>query len=163
MKRIVFLLVLVCLVGVCSDSYAKIHRNVDSFSENIGLSSYNELDSIDSLQFYKIIKKNSGKEYSLLLDSNTRAERQLYSKEDAQIKIGGNIYPLKVIRTEYKKFDYADDSAKVEVEIPQDIIEKLENTEKVSIRFFAEKGYDRTIDVPDSVLAEWKQVIATEK
>lgn len=163
MKRIVFLLVLVCLVGVCSDSYARISRHVDSFDDSIRISSYNDIDSNDSLIFRKKFLDNERILYTILVSSNIMDADMAYSEKDVKMKIDEGIVPLKVLDKKIIKFDYSDDLSEVEANISDEVVGRLKSSRKVALRFYHENGLSNTIEVPSHVLSEWKRVIATEK
>ena len=51
----------------------------------------------------------------------------------------------------------------VEVPVPQDIIYELKTARQVALRFQRVDAYSPVVVLPDNILAEWKEVINTER
>ena len=163
MKKVVVLLIMLSCICSFQVSHAQIDKRIDSFDESIIMISYNKIGNIDSLQLDKEIKNNEEVIYTLLLSSESNKDEKMYTKDDAMIKIDGVIYNVKVISNNYRHFEYTGDLVNVKVDINQEIINKLKSSNKVSMRFYHRNGLANTLDIPDEILNEWKQVIEMEK
>lgn len=162
MKKLVFLSVLICFFGMCSVSLAYIDKRKDSFDGSIVVSSYNKLETSEGLQLYKIIKKE-GIEYSVLISSNAVNKYDMYAKQDADLKIDSELFKAVVLKASIKRNDYSADRINVEICFTPEQIDKMKYARDVRVRVQKEDGGKKVINIPDSVLAEWKQVIATEE
>lgn len=87
----------------------------------------------------------------------------MYSKKDVQIKIDNDIFNLKVAEITFNNYGYSRKSISSKVEVSHEVAGKLLTSQKVAMRIYFENGKMHTFDIPENVLAEWKQVIAMEK
>lgn len=156
-------LVLGCLIFAGSTSSAQIVCRTDSFDGSEKVYSVQEnVGGVASLSLIKINEKNS---IRFQVDVATdRLKKYNFSKEYAEIKINDAVYKMNIIRTrEYKETDYGLYPIYSRSELSSEAVEALKSAQKVVLRYHRENGYQDLIEVPDSVLVEWKQVIATEK
>ncbi len=164
MKKVVGLLIMLCCLCLSQVSYAEFDKRVDSFDETIRFYSVNQdVSDFVQLNFYKSFSKDKN-EYYRIYAATHFLKKYDFSKDYAELKIDGNIYKVDVIKTEdYKYSNNGLYSISLTVEIPNEIIDDLLASNKVSLRFHRENGWEDIVDLPDEVLAEWKQVIEMEK
>lgn len=79
-----------------------------------------------------------------------------------EVKIDETIYKANVVETkDYKDLYYGVGDLVCESQLPEEAIEPLKSAEKVALRYHRENGYRDVVELPDDVLAEWKEVINT--
>lgn len=168
MKRLA-LLVFCCIllsIGVCN---AEIRRGkVDDFDGSLITSSVNHsIGKMDTLTF---IKKylNSKDIHNFYVNKNCVYEYQAgYAFEKAQLKIDEKIYELKILKQNTNLASYSFGTAygniSASLDINNELIELIKFSQKVTLRLSDSDGIHDTIEIPNYVLNEWKQVIATEE
>lgn len=164
MKKVVRLIIMLCCICSFQVTYAEFDKRVDSFDETIRFYSVNQnVNDFVQLNFYKSFSKDRN-EYYRIYAATHFLKKYDFSKDYAELKIDGNIYKVYVIKTEdYKHSNNGLYSISLTVEIPNEIIDDLLASNKVSLRFHRENGWEDIVDLPDKVLNEWKQVIAMEE
>ena len=163
MKKLLLCFIVLCFVGNSSISYAHIKRKVDSFDNSIRFVSYNDIDIINHIGLKKIYFSDGGIKYNIFLSSNASDKDDMYSKKDVEIKTDADISKVKVVDATITRFIYSADIIDSKVELSPELVEKIKNANKISVRFYKENGMANTINLSDKVVAEWKQVINTEK
>lgn len=175
-KRWVIVVTLVCLLwGNSEISRAEIKQRESEWD------SYKCYQSSTSIKSVKLesggnvtlpVNSNSAYTFAKILDKKTNetdyvfnleisdSEWMFFSKEDAKIKIGNGIYPLKYGYTEGKNF-YPILYTIINFSVSKDIVETINNTsDSVFIRIVLDKYGAMIINVDNQVLNEWKQVIS---
>lgn len=165
MKKVVVLLIMLCCLCSFQVSNAQIEKRIDSFDNTIRIFSVQQ--NIGQMKgqfnFIKIIAKNEAINYQLYASTEI-GKKYSFSNDYAEIKINENIYKIKVLNSEdYNHTDNGLYDISLTVEIPNEIIDDLLASNKVSLRFHRENGWEDIVDLPDEVLNEWKQVIEMEK
>lgn len=143
---------------------AYIDRGEDSFDESVKIYSVQQkIGDIAQFNFFKTIEKTEKVHYQIYASSHLM-KKNAFAKDFAEIKIDGSIYKIDVVRTEdYKDTDHGLYAISSTTQLSDEAVEALKSAQKVVLRYHRESGYQDLVEVPDSVLAEWKQVIATEK
>lgn len=163
------LLILCCFMlnmGVCSAEIRK--GQVDEFDGSLNINSLNyNIGEFEYFNFYRE-KHDLNSDYSFYVRKDCVYERQLvYAVEKVQIKVDDAIYDAKILKqnTRLKGYSFriASGDFSAEIEIDSKLIEVIKQAETVIVRFTYNNGIYDTIDIPDEVLTEWKQVINMEK
>jgi uncharacterized protein YeeX (DUF496 family) len=159
LKKVALILLLAMLLGIGVAS-AKILTNQDKFTGGTRYTSYNDnLKGVSSIGLHKIID-NQNVNYELNVSAYA-LPKENFSKEYAEIKVGQNL----AIKAEVKAvrllptLNYMSTDIKISDEAIQQILE----SERVALKLYVENGTPIVFVLPDNVLAEWKEVIATEK
>lgn len=157
------MLVLVTLMGM-SVVNAEIRRGEDTFTGTKRINSVvsGNPTELQSLIFAKIPQsKNIDYEITAV---RTTFKDFIFTDTFMEIKIDDNpILQLPV--KEAKKMSLVKESdifSNVVVSVPNDVVEKIKDAKRVACRFQIASG-SYVYVLPDAVLAEWKQVINTEK
>lgn len=158
MRKIISLLIFTFFVGISLSADAYISERRDDFDDSKHVESYNDVNYLDGIGLKKIITRNKDTQYVISLSSDVKNKEQRYSKKSVKLKMDDDIFEVKVLSS----FQYSENISTCEVEMPVDLVPKLIAAQKVSMRFYRENGLVNTINIPDNVLAEWKEVIATE-
>lgn len=166
MKRILFLGIIIMFIFT-SIAGAEIRRIPDVFTNGIVVLSddnskqINNISNLRSLYFRKIISEKDV-EYYIKADNEIES-KYILAKSPVEISIGSHQYILEC--KNYKIFTPLNGktNAVLTVKIPQEVIEKLQITNRVALRFTQNNGNQFVYVLPDEVLAEWKQVIVVDK
>lgn len=163
MKRVAFFLALIMVLGIAVVN-AEIRQLKDDFSGSTKIVSYTALERpVDSLSLIKITGTNpkysvfaklkSSKEFSLV---KTFWDLKIDDKVPVQldVRVGG------VMVASDNRYMIVSSAT---VDISDSLINDIKNAERVALRFQTEGGYTPVYVLPDAVLAEWKEVINTEK
>lgn len=147
-----------------SVAFAHITKRIDQFDESLRIRSVQQkIDNITQFNFTKTIEKSRNIYYQIYASSHLM-KKNAFAKDFAEIKIDGNIYKIDVVRIEdYKDTDHGLYAISSTTQLSDEAVEALKSAQKVFLRYHRENGYQDIVEVPDSVLAEWKQVINTEK
>lgn len=168
MKRILAL-VLILTFSLQITAFAAISKSkVDSFDNSVTIVSENKNAEIfDSILFSKKIYKEHN-EYKALIKiaCSYKPEEYFYKIDKLKIKTDDIINELP-IEKQYTKLKYINSSifGKVNIDLNLDnsLIDRIRQAKEINIRVVDNHNYDITAKLPDSVLAEWKQVINTEE
>jgi hypothetical protein len=164
MKRILILTIL-CTVFVFSSVSAEIRRSVDEFTggTRIICNTYlEENKDLDVISFRKLIIQNLT-EFEIYANSDTYKSMSL-GREPIEINIDG-AKNTKLEIKEYKKFLPINGKEFVAstVSVPQEIMDQIKQANRIALKFTQNNGFTFVYVLPDNALAEWKQVINTEK
>lgn len=165
MKR--FMLLLACCVlfggGV---SNAEISRGTDNFTGGDFIisgvdSNLSSNGKVSNISFCKTISAEKVI-YEIFVKSKG-LDRFTVSREDLQMNIDGR-ETYKIIST--NRMDSViggDHVVALDYTVENNVIEKIKDSGRVALKFTQNNGSQFVYVLPDDVLAEWKQVIATEK
>lgn len=164
MKKLVLLFSCCIMIGisVCS---AEIAKGIDQFTGGAKFISGTKGEddaTLGNILFKKIVTGTT-EEYFIEADNEAYKERILADKS-IEIKIDDN--PICLLgNSNYKTYSPINWKmlAVLTVNVPDNIIIKLRDANRVALRFTRNNGSQFVYVLPDNVLAEWKQVIATEK
>lgn len=162
MKKVIALAVMIGFLSINAVSYAYIDRRVDSFDGTVTTYSvWLELCDLAQLTLIKVNKKLEGVHFEIDIATDV-LKKYDFSKDFAEIKINNIIYEMRVLKNQYyKDTDYGLYPISSNVQIPEEAIKPLKSAEKVALRFHRENGHQDVVELPDDVLAEWKEVINT--
>jgi len=164
LKKVVLILSLVMLMGM-GVANAEITRGQDSFSGGVTINSVTNTSDpteLDQLVFRKCVN-TSPSEYELwanritskeFLFTNTFIELRIDNNSTRKITITKN--GIISLADGYKKYSH------ITVPLSIEFIEQIKSAQRVALRFQTMTGSYVYI-LPDPVLAEWKEVINTEK
>jgi hypothetical protein len=163
LKKIVLILALLMLLGTMVTS-AEITRGKDSFTGAVTINSgvHGNASELESLYFRKIPQLKN-------VDYQVQATRTtfkdfIFTDTFMEIKIDDN--PVQQLSVkEAKKMSLVRESdiySSVTIVVPPDLIPKINEASRIALRFQTASG-SYVYVLPPTVLAEWKQVIATEK
>ena len=165
MKKIAFVLLLILILGAIPAT-AKITVYRDSFTSENEYSVLTKHYTHNQLLFIK--KFEDGKPtYTLYITYRT-----FVPEEQFQLPIEIKVDDLPVISLKEKeevsmskinRFDYDNSLKKSKLIIPPHVIDLIRDGKSVKFRVLKGKAYSVTIALPDDVLAEWQQIINTEK
>ncbi len=164
MKKVALILCLAMLLGIGVVS-AEINRNSDYFSGGVSISSHTTMTyPVDRLSLIKttgsasteysiFAKVTSSKEFSLVktfieLKIDDAPTHSIDIREGSSLQATDNRYMI---------------SSSIKVPLAPEYIDEIKNAKRVALRFQTLGGYTPIYVLPDNVLAEWKEVIATEK
>lgn len=167
-KRIILMVLcfMVISFSVCSAEIRK--GQIDTFDNSFRINSLNHsIGDIEQFNFYK--KKNElNVEYSFYIRKECLYEIQFgYIIDKFQIKINDDIYDLKVLKQNTQlnsySFGHAFGEIIATIDVKNELLNEFKNAKNIAVRLTYSDGTNDTANIPDEVLAEWKQVIATEK
>jgi hypothetical protein len=163
LKKIALILTLAILLGMAVAN-AEIRRGTDKFSGGNVIGSYSNIsDTVDSIVLFKIVTPTSV-EYAISARKSTVKE-YAFSKTFLELKVDNEIsHKIEVqevlsLPTDKPFINWNSVKAPVSLEI----IDQIKNGKRVALRFQVIGGYSPVVVLPDEVLVEWQQVIATEK
>lgn len=114
------------------------------------------------LNLIKIVNLKDGN-ISYQLYASTQIDPNYgYSKQNAEITVDGTAYELRVEEAR-SIFILTPPWLTITVNVPIDITEKIKTATNVSVKLYRYNRYADSIIIPPDYLAEWKQVIDTEK
>lgn len=164
MKKIALILVLVMLLGMATAS-AEITRGIDDFTGGNRINSSTVTANPSQLKQLVLRKLVAGKNsYYEIWGERLTTKNFLFKDTFFEIKIDSSPV-INIDVKEASSMTYMDGPnmfSWVTVPISPDIIEQIKGATRVALRFQINAG-DFVYVLPDAVLAEWKQVIATEK
>lgn len=163
MKKIALILALMIL-GTMAVS-AKIGHGTDDFDGSKWTTSGTSLDSGGKWIGFQRKTNDIEKEYYISFSLKTFNYIK-FSKDAAEIKID-NLPVQKLMVKDASsmpspleaKMSFID----VRVVVPIELVQQIGSAQRIAIRIFKENSVPEVYVLPDAVLAEWKQVIATEK
>jgi hypothetical protein len=164
-KKVAFVLALVFFIGMAT-AHAEITRGVDAFTGGITINSASSTPNhsdLDELVFRKIV--NGGQNEYELWASRITSEKFMFSNAFVEIRVD-NDPTIQISVKDYGVIGLADGYNKlshVTVPLSKEISEKITSASRIAIRFQTATGVPYVYILPDSVLAEWQQVIATDK
>lgn len=165
MKRVLVLCMLI-VVAFSGIVHAEIIKGTDSFSGEAYISSWQyPKPLLDTLNFHKDIKTDGEVSYTLSISQITSKDFVL---EDfpIEVKIGNHAvqkltdYRYKMTGPDSYGIKY---NSMIDARFPAELAEMIKNAEKVAIRFEHAEGTRVPYVLPNNILSEWKEVIATEK
>lgn len=163
MKRIIIALMLIVLFGMTVAS-AEITRGKDTFTGAIIINSgvHEKTSELKALYFRKIPQlKNVDYQIEAV---RINFKEFIFSDTFMEIKIDDS--PIQELPVkEAKKMSLVRESdiySSITILLPDDIIPQINTAKRIALKFQTAAG-PYVYVLPDSVLAEWKQVIATEK
>lgn len=165
MKKLALLFICFMFVGgsFCS---AEIVENKDNFTGGKLLISNTscKLDMENKLKWFSLYKNINHNNVSYKLKASvTTYDKFTLSENKAEISLDtGNVFFLEVINRRDIPIDSKHNVA-VNYEISQEVIQGIRESNRVALRFTQNNGSQFVYVLPDSVLAEWKQVIATKE
>lgn len=127
-------------------------------------SSIAKIDFFDQLLFKRFLL-NGKDEYLLTFIKTSPKDWYLFSDNGSAIKIDGEITQLPTLDTshEFKQgYSYSNLITTAMFDLTT-LADQLKTAKSVTFRIYFENQPAVDLVVPDKVLAEWKQVIATEK
>lgn len=164
LKRIVASLMLIMLLGTMVVN-AEISRGRDEFTNGTVIGSYiNVSDVIDSISLTKTVTPNTS-EYEIVAKNKTLRDFA-FAKTFIEVKIDDNpthridVKELSSIRVPSSLVTYW---FSVKAPANDQIISELKLAKRVALRFQRVDNYSPVYVLPESVLAEWKEVINMEK
>lgn len=163
MKKII-LLSLIFILILLPSTQAKISEGHDSFTGGEWYKSGNYIDgSNEWIGLYKVISKKNVS-YGITFSEETLHYIK-FARETAEIKVDDNsIKQIPITEVSSRPTLTTGISLiGLTATVPQEQIEKIKIAQKVALKFKQENGTSVTVVLPDSVLAEWQQVINTEK
>ncbi|HML33858.1 hypothetical protein [Sporomusa sphaeroides] len=162
MKRIALVLVLIILTGTMVVS-AEIRTGTDSFTGGSRYTSGNYLDDEKWVGLRKII--DGDKMLYELLFSEKDLKHVKFTQDNGEIKIDNNPINSIIIKetSSMPTINSALSHIRLSATISLEQIEPIKNANRVAFRFCKTDGTTSIIILPDAVLAEWKDVINTEK
>ncbi len=163
MKKLLFCFIVLYFLGTTSTSYAGIYRSTDKFDNSTRIASATaNLFPFSNTRIVKIILDDINK-YSIIvdktLDDRKIIESNNYADDYAEIKIDDDIYKMKILSAYVSKYSILYSEA----ELTDELVNKINIAKKVTIRFHKKDSTNDTLNLPDTVLNEWKQVINTKK
>lgn len=162
MKKLIAGFLVASLWGGCGSSYAYIDSRINSFDGIRKVYSVQQnIKGLTQLTLVKVIdKEDIYFEISIATDLMKKHD---FSQEYAEVKIDGKIYKMGIIKNvKYKDTDNGLYSIESSAKLPNESLASLKTAKNVVLRFHRENDHQDIVDVPDNVLAEWKQVIATD-
>lgn len=163
MKRILIL----CMVFVFALSglaSAEIESGLDKFTNNKEYFTIYEAGYKESVGFTKIIDTTP---LCKITFSKNVPDENRYTGKYAEIKIdNGLVENLEIVENTSMKtgiYKSSGDFIWCKALVPQDTVNRLLNAKRVALKVYLEKSPADIYVLPDSVLAEWKEVIATEE
>lgn len=163
MKQIVLIFSLVMLLGIGPIS-AEILSGTDDFSQERWYKSSNFIQSDKEwVGLYKVFESNAVR-YGILYSEEAMKQIK-FSQKQADFKIDESI----IKQVDVTKVSFTPtlttgiNRIGINVIAPLDLIEQIKTAKNVSMRFYKENGAPVVLILPEPVLAEWKEVIATEK
>lgn len=144
---------------------AEVKKNHDGFTDGLKISSdVHPKWGADRVYFSKLITGELA-EYQLLINERLGMDMSL-KDQSVEIKIDNSPvqelmqYKYKINKTNDNKYMF---NSVLTMKIPIETITEIINARRVALRFERNNGLPIVYVLPDEVLAEWKQVIATEK
>lgn len=145
---------------------AKVSSKHDSFREFQYIkSTINNVGFFDHAILLKSIAKNNSTEYGLSFTKISLKEWYFFSPKGSAVKIDGEIQELSTINTshDYKSSTYKPELITSVMFNLTPLADKLKTAQSVTFRIYFDNQPSVDLVVPDKVLAEWKEVINTEK
>lgn len=163
MKRIAIIVILIMLSGISVVS-AKIGRGTDSFDGSVSIASSNSTE-VDGWLSFRKKTSNTNTEYFISSSLKTLSYIK-FSKEDTEIKI--NDQPVqkltvKEVSSMPSPLDSPMSFIDVTVLVPNELAQQIASAQRIAIRIHKENSAPYVYVLPDSVLAEWQEVINAEK
>ena len=162
LKKIVLILALIMLLTPVAS--AEVARGIDSFTGGTRVGSYSNVkDAVDSISLVKIISPGLV-EYEISAGKRSTKEF-LLSKTFIDIKIDNyTSHSIEIKKVELIPTDSPFvHSSYVDAPISNEIVDEIKTAKRVALRFQTANGHSLVLVLPDTVLAEWKEVINTEK
>ncbi|AJQ26921.1 hypothetical protein JBW_01571 [Pelosinus fermentans JBW45] len=144
---------------------AEITRGIDTFTEGVTINSGINADptNLKSLYFSKIIQPNAVVDYEI---QATRINLKDFIFLDTFMEINIDNYSVqKIAVKEAKKMSLVNKNdiySNIIVSVPNGIVQEITSAKRIALRFQTAAG-SYVYVLPDPVLAEWQQVINTEK
>lgn len=151
--------ILSILLTICNFCYAEISKTTNDFDKSTQITSCYKAKNIQYPE--TIIFKKFNNEYYFFAKKPSRRTNYLSNLEKSQIKIDDSIFSL-----DCKIYDY-DYYQHFSFEFSDEIINKLKSAHSVTFQMPILVHKDIFIDyyqfsIPQNILDEWQQVIATE-
>lgn len=165
-RLLVLLFVFVLLLPLNAD--AKVLSKYDSFDDTHMLYSLNyDVGGVDKLLLTKFYPKNASETPTFLLSITKISFKEWYffSPKGSAVKIDGEIHELSTLDTshDYKSTRYKPELITSVMFNLTPLAEKIKSSQAVTFRIYFENQPSVDLEIPPDVLAEWKEVIATEK
>jgi hypothetical protein len=172
LKKVALVLSLLILLGIGTAS-AEITRGEDTFTGGVRIRSYIEIEKpIQTLSFIKIVGDGfTGYEMSATRKTYDMPEmrrigiKESFVKTNIEINIDGvssHSIGVQNLTLNPTNNSYIFTSG-IKVVIPNDVSDKFKDAKRIALKFPIEDGTSLVYVLPDAVLAEWKEVINTEK
>ncbi|QJW47659.1 hypothetical protein HA075_18930 [bacterium BFN5] len=163
MKRIALILFLMVLLTRAVAS-AEIRHEEDKIANRTTVRSDNYVsESVDFISLMKTVTSNSA-QFKIVAEKRTIKDFA-FTKTFIEIQI--DEHPVHVLEVGDISTTPTVSSVlfwfSVEVPVPQDIINELKTAKQVALRFQRVDAYSPVVVLPDNILAEWKEVINTER
>lgn len=163
MKRVLFLW-MGCMLLVSTVASAEVKKGKDSFTNGINVGSYIQPENFfDTMFFIKTISDGTiSYEFSI---SRIRGKNNILGDAPIQMKIDHYpVYELKHYRYKVTGPDSygVEYNSDIKVKFPSELANQIKEAKRVAIQYEDVLGMEWPYVIPDDVLAEWKEVIATE-
>ncbi len=143
---------------------AKIGRGIDDFDGSVSIASSNSIEADSWLSFRKKISDTS---IEYFITSSSKTLRYInFSKEDAEIKINDlsiQRIPVKEVSSIPSPMNSQMSFINVTISVPAELVQQMASAQRLAVRIYKENSPPYVYVLPDPVLAEWQQVINTEK
>lgn len=163
MRKIALILSFMMLLGITLAS-AEITRGEDTFTGGKTINSGTSADpsELKSLYFSKTVQVNAV-EYEIQATRVT-FKSFIFSSTFIELKIDENpVHKMVVKETSMMPLVNKNDIySSITVPVQNDIVQEIKDAKRIALRFQTVAG-PYVYVLPDSVLAEWKEVIDTEK
>lgn len=166
LKKVALVLLLIMFIGLTVVS-AEIRRGKDEFTNGSIIGSYINVNTsgvIDGISLTKTVTSNSS-EYTIIA-KNTTLKEFAFAKTFIEIRIDENLtHKIDVEKVSSTRVPSSSVDYRFSVVVPanEQIINELKGAKRVALRFQCVDNFSPVYVLPDNVLAEWKEVIATEK
>lgn len=143
---------------------AKIGRGIDDFDGSVSIASSNSIEADGWLSFRKKISDIS---IEYFISSSSKTLRYInFSKEDAEIKIDDlpiQKIPVKEVSSIPSPMNSQMSFTNVTILVPTELVQQMASAQRLAVRIYKENSPPYVYILPETVLAEWQQVINTEK
>ena len=161
LRKITILLVCLLLLSFASVGHAKIEKKYDDFKGYTTIISKQDyVGPWDLFMFFKGVGyESSGNATYMFAPYMVDKEWWFFSEKDAEIKINGKIYPLRVIDTDSKILSARALRTSASIVVPPEVIALISKDADIILRVYSRNRGYVTWTVPPSVLEEWEKVI----
>lgn len=162
MRRIAFFLLLIMIMGMAVAS-SEIRHGIDNFTGGKRYTSGNYLANQEWIGLRKLIDGNIVTYEALFSEEELKNTK--FSSNSGEIKIDDNPVDMVVIKdiSSNPTINNGISFIRLTALITVEQVERIKNANRVALKFYKVNGNPAVIVLPDTVLAEWKEVIATEK
>lgn len=156
-KILIVIFIMLLLTGTAS---AKITKEVDKFNGDVEIQSKNYFDGT-----YYLITKTLKDDHSniLLMVAKSNKEWWFFSKTPFEFKINDQILKTETPETISSMGNYPYLNTGAIVIVNDELQEKIITYKNITMRYHFIEKPDVTLDIPDSILTEWKEVINSTK